>query len=144
MAFGGARARLRGAAWSAAGVLLGFAACGGPAKEGGPGADCFRATECQAGLVCIDHKCTNDVSSVDIHPEAGPGAGAGGAPMDDGGASGPGGSAGTTATTGSGGSAGSATTATTGVTTATTGAGGSQGTGGAPGTGGQGTDASSD
>ena len=37
-------------------LALQFAACGGPAKEGGAGADCFRATECQQGLVCIDHK----------------------------------------------------------------------------------------
>ena len=47
--------------------------CGGPAKEGGQGADCFRAEECAAGLVCIDQKCTSDLTSVNIRSEAGPG-----------------------------------------------------------------------
>lgn len=53
-----------------AAVLVGVR-CGGPAKEGGQGADCFRAEECAAGLVCIDQKCTSDLTSVNIRPEAG-------------------------------------------------------------------------
>lgn len=49
---------------------LGAMHCGGPAKEGGPGAECFRAEECAAGLVCIDQKCTSDLSSVNILTDA--------------------------------------------------------------------------
>ena len=63
--------------------------CGGPAKAGGKGADCFRVSDCQGGLVCIDHKCTDDLSSIDIHQDAAVGGGGqGGAGMDDGGAAG--------------------------------------------------------
>ena len=44
--------------------------CGGPAKEGGPGAECFRAEECAAGLVCIDQACTSDLASVNFRSDA--------------------------------------------------------------------------
>jgi len=44
--------------------------CGGPAKEGGPGAECFRAEECAAGLVCIDKACTSDLTSVNFRSDA--------------------------------------------------------------------------
>jgi hypothetical protein len=54
-----------------AAVVLGTARCGGPSDEGGQGAECFRAEECGAGLVCIDHKCTNDLTSVNFRAEAG-------------------------------------------------------------------------
>ena len=56
--------------WSAMVAWLGAAHCGGPAKAGGAGADCFRADECAAGLVCIDQKCTSDLSSVNIITDA--------------------------------------------------------------------------
>src|SRR5258705_13721778 len=99
-------ARLRRAGVTAAllvAPLAHMAACGGPAKEGGVGAACFRANECQAGLVCIDRVCTNDLTSINIHPEGGAGAGgAGGGVVDDGGA-GSGGAGG-----GSGGAGGAA------------------------------------
>jgi hypothetical protein len=86
-------------------MTAGAGACGGPAKEGGAGAACFRVTECQAGLVCVDHVCTNDLTSIDIHDEGGTGAGgAGGANVDDGGAGGAQGGAGG-GTSGTGGSA---------------------------------------
>src|SRR5260221_12067733 len=85
-----------------------IAACGGPATEGGAGAECFRATECQAGLVCVDHKCTKDLSSIDIRAEGGPGGapGAGDSAAADMGA--PGGSGGASGSGGSGGAGGSA------------------------------------
>jgi hypothetical protein len=110
------------------------AACGGPATAGGPGADCFRATECELGLVCIDHKCTNDVSSIDIRPNGGAGAGAtGGAAGDDGGPGATAGSAGAGGQGGPGGQGGSG------------GGSGAGGAGGSPGSGGQGNaDASPD
>src|SRR5258706_4211697 len=84
-----------------------IAACGGPATEGGEGAECFRATECQAGLVCVDHKCTKDLSSIDIRAEGGPGGapGAGDSGAADGG--GAGGSGGASGSGGSGGARGS-------------------------------------
>src|SRR5260221_12676536 len=44
--------------------------CGGPAKEAAAGENCFRSTECQAGLVCIARVCTNDLTTIDIHPDA--------------------------------------------------------------------------
>ena len=77
--------------------------CGGPAKEGGAGADCFRVSDCQAGLVCIDHKCTSDLTSIVMHEDAGvntaaTAVGAGGAAAGAGGSAGgslqPGGSGG--------------------------------------------------
>jgi hypothetical protein len=84
-----------------------MASCGGPASEGDLGAACFRASECKAGLVCVDRVCTNDLTSINIHPEGGAGAGgAGGMGMDDGGAQGGAGGAGG-ASGGAGGSAGS-------------------------------------
>jgi hypothetical protein len=49
--------------------VLSTGACGGPADAVGRGAACFRATECSAGLVCIDRVCTNDLSSVDKRPQ---------------------------------------------------------------------------
>lgn len=52
-------------------VMLAGTHCGGPAKEGATGAECFRAEECAAGLVCIEQKCTSDLSSVNIRADAG-------------------------------------------------------------------------
>jgi hypothetical protein len=56
--------------------------CGGPAKEGAQGAECFRAEECAAGLVCIDKVCTSDLTSVNIRPDAAIGIDAGTGPAD--------------------------------------------------------------
>jgi hypothetical protein len=50
---------------------MGGVHCGGPAKQGGEGAECYRAEECAAGLVCIAEKCTSDLSSVSIVTDAG-------------------------------------------------------------------------
>jgi hypothetical protein len=51
------------------------AACGGPATEAGAGEPCFRVSDCQLGLVCgPDRKCTDDLSSIDIRPDASAGA----------------------------------------------------------------------
>jgi len=108
-------------------------ACGGPATEGGPGADCFRATECAPGLVCIDHKCTNDISSIDIGFDGGTGAGGmGGGGGDEGGPDGTAGSAGAAGQGGAGGQSGSSGQSGSG------GGSGSGGAGGSPGSGGQG------
>jgi hypothetical protein len=66
------------AALAAAAVVavLGMVHCGGPAKEGGEGAECFRADECAPGLVCIgassaDKVCTSDLTSVNFRSDAG-------------------------------------------------------------------------
>ncbi len=101
---------------SAGGVALLaiLASCGGSAKEGGLGADCFRVSDCAAGLVCVDHKCTNDLTSIDIHPDggmagaamAGPGAGGAGGTNGAGGSAGPGGSGGGQGTGGAQGTGG--------------------------------------
>src|SRR5262245_34830368 len=60
-----------------------FASCGGPQEQAGPGSDCFRADDCQGGLVCVDGKCTNDlskiISTVDAPGAAGGASGAAGA-----------------------------------------------------------------
>jgi hypothetical protein len=64
---------------------IGMGACGGPAAPQGSGSPCFRATECAAGLVCIERRCTADLTSVDrpvARPDASTDAGAGG-PTDD-------------------------------------------------------------
>jgi hypothetical protein len=61
-------AALAAATWAA---LLGAVRCGGPATAGGQGAECFRAEECAAGLVCISQSCTSDLTSVNFRSEAG-------------------------------------------------------------------------
>jgi hypothetical protein len=67
---------------AAALTVLGSIACGGPAKEGAEGADCYRAEECAAGLVCIDKRCTSDLTSVNFRADAGMVADAGTGPAD--------------------------------------------------------------
>jgi hypothetical protein len=63
----------KGAALAAAlaGALVGVVHCGGPSEEGGQGAECFRAEECAQGLVCVEQRCTSDLTSVNIRPEGG-------------------------------------------------------------------------
>jgi hypothetical protein len=56
---------------AAAMVVFGAVHCGGPSKEGGQGAECFRAQECAQGLVCIEQKCTSDLTTVNIRSEGG-------------------------------------------------------------------------
>jgi hypothetical protein len=53
------------------GVALAALRCGGPAKPGGEGAECFRAEECAAGLVCIEKACTSNLTSVNFRSDAG-------------------------------------------------------------------------
>src|SRR5438445_12704102 len=115
-----------------------IAACGGPATEGAVGAECFRATECQAGLVCVDHKCTSDLSSIDIRAEGGPGGAPGavdsGAP-DGGGTGGSGGASGSGGRAGAGGSGGASGSGGAGGSGgASAGGGGTGGAGGSAGT----------
>jgi hypothetical protein len=52
-------------------MVLGTVRCGGPSEPGGNGADCYRAEECAAGFVCLEKKCSSDLSSVSIVPEGG-------------------------------------------------------------------------
>jgi hypothetical protein len=65
---------LAAATWAA---MIGAVRCGGPAAAGGEGAECFRAEECAAGLVCIDKACTSNLTSVNFRAEAGVGIDAG-------------------------------------------------------------------
>jgi hypothetical protein len=69
----GRKVAVRGTATLAAvlGAVLGTLHCGGPAKPGGQGAECFRAEECAAGLVCIEKACTSDLTSVNFRSDAG-------------------------------------------------------------------------
>lgn len=75
-----------GAAASA--VWMAVVGCGGPAKEGGEGAECFRAEECAAGLVCLEKVelggrfCTSDLTSVNFRSDAGMAIDAGTGPAD--------------------------------------------------------------
>jgi hypothetical protein len=108
-------------------------ACGGPQEAAGKGAECFRASDCAAGLVCINGVCDDDLSKIVSQvdgptsvQDSGPmgAAGADSSAMDAAGASGSGGAAGSAGVAGSGGRGGAA------------GSGGSGGRGGAAGTGG--------
>lgn len=59
-------------------AVVGLVHCGGPAKAGGEGAECYRTEECAAGLVCLERVagsgggrvCTSDLSSVDFPSDA--------------------------------------------------------------------------
>jgi hypothetical protein len=42
--------------------LLG--ACSGSAEPAGPSRACFRALDCEDGLVCIEGRCTSDISPI--------------------------------------------------------------------------------
>jgi hypothetical protein len=54
-------------------------ACGGPSKLASLGETCFRATDCDFGLICSpDRTCTDDTSAIDIRPDAGATTGVGG------------------------------------------------------------------
>jgi hypothetical protein len=44
-------------------MLLGFVSgCSGRAEPAGPNEACFRALDCQPGLVCVEGRCTSDIS----------------------------------------------------------------------------------
>src|SRR5689334_3782622 len=50
-----------------AGVALAAAlwtSCASPQAAGGPNADCFRVEDCKEGLVCIQKKCSKDLSKI--------------------------------------------------------------------------------
>jgi hypothetical protein len=38
--------------------------CSGPADPRGPNEACFRALDCQGGLVCVEGRCTSDVTPI--------------------------------------------------------------------------------
>ena len=54
--------------------VSGALGCSGPASPAAAGDSCFRAEDCQVGLVCIERVCSSDLTS--IAPE-GAAAGAG-------------------------------------------------------------------
>jgi hypothetical protein len=39
-------------------------ACSGSAEPAGPNQACFRALDCQTGLVCVEGVCTNDIAPI--------------------------------------------------------------------------------
>ena len=39
-------------------------ACSGSAAPAGPNQACFRALDCQAGLVCVEGACTDDITPI--------------------------------------------------------------------------------
>lgn len=54
--------------WVFATLVLGCAlsggACAGSAEPAGANQACFRALDCQPGLVCVEGLCTNDIASL--------------------------------------------------------------------------------
>ncbi len=47
-----------------AGCAAWVGACSGSAEPAGPDEACFRALDCQTGLVCVEGVCTNDISAI--------------------------------------------------------------------------------
>src|SRR5580765_4110322 len=108
------------------GLSAATAACGGPAKAAGEGGECFRASECAPGLVCLalpsgEKVCTSDLTSINLHEDSGAAAGAMMMPAGDAAPGAGGGGASGSAGSGNGGASGAA------------GAGGKGGAGGAGG-----------
>ena len=69
----------RWAGWAAAFVGLGyFAACSGSAAPNAENHACFRALDCADGLVCVEGRCTGDLTPI-VPEGAGQGAVAPGA-----------------------------------------------------------------
>jgi hypothetical protein len=140
------RGLLRGLAGSILGLFVAACACAGPADPGAEGERCYRAADCQPGLICLAQQCTRDVGDavstvdgpdpvIEPMPDGGTGmAGAGGAA----GAAGAAGSAGAAGTGGSGGAAGAAGAAGTAGAAGAAGAGGTAGAAGTAGTSGGG------
>ncbi|MDB4937448.1 MAG: hypothetical protein JWP87_4420 [Labilithrix sp.] len=67
------RIRAAVAASALAGALCIVFACGTDTSLSGPGEECFAATDCQAGLVCVPQRggarfCSNDLSQVTGRP----------------------------------------------------------------------------
>ena len=50
-------------AWRWASVLAVFA-CSGPATPASEGEACFRAEDCQLGLVCVERFCSGDLTPI--------------------------------------------------------------------------------
>lgn len=48
----------------ALGCALSAGACSGSADPAGPNKACFRALDCQTGLVCVEGLCTNDIAPI--------------------------------------------------------------------------------
>jgi hypothetical protein len=68
-----ARARAAFFAGALVAALFVFVACGTDTSRSGPGDECFAATDCQAGLVCVPQRggarfCSNDLSEVTGRP----------------------------------------------------------------------------
>jgi hypothetical protein len=70
--------------WSLLAVALALG-CSGAKERAQAGGSCFRADDCEYGLVCIQATCTNDLSLVQtmaMGPAPDPTVGMGGAPAD--------------------------------------------------------------
>ncbi len=54
------------AEWATVGILLlaGLAHCAGPAEPDGENHACFRALDCADGLVCVEGRCTADLTPI--------------------------------------------------------------------------------
>jgi hypothetical protein len=57
------------ASWVAVAYLA--AGCSGPAEPVGPNHACFRALDCEDGLVCVQGRCTSDIRAI-VPEGAGP------------------------------------------------------------------------
>ena len=45
-------------------IVATLAGCGGPAEPAVEGATCFRAKDCQPGLICLEFRCTSNIESL--------------------------------------------------------------------------------
>jgi hypothetical protein len=52
-------------------ALVTLLACSSPEKLAGQGGDCYVATDCEEGFVCIMNKCSNDLSQIQKMEDSG-------------------------------------------------------------------------
>jgi hypothetical protein len=94
-------------AWALAACVAALASCGGPGDAAAEGEECFRAADCDEGLVCIAGVCSRDLADV-VSQIEGPAAGQDASASGAAGEAGAGGEAGGSEAGQSGGSAGAA------------------------------------
>jgi hypothetical protein len=49
---------------AAAAAASGVYACSSTPKLQGPGGSCLRVDDCEKGLVCVEHRCSSDLSPI--------------------------------------------------------------------------------